>query len=80
LPEVDDFADYQSLTSLQEYVLISQKRQRLECFRRNSEGLWVLYTYKAGEKIHLESINFQVDIDQIYEDVILTSNQQEKTV
>lgn len=35
----DKFADYRLLESLQEYVLISQTRQRVECFRRNAEGL-----------------------------------------
>jgi len=38
----DKFGDYQELETLQEYVLIGQKRQRVECFRRNPEGLWVL--------------------------------------
>jgi Uma2 family endonuclease len=38
----DKFADYQALESLQEYVLINTRRQRVECFRRNHEGLWVL--------------------------------------
>ena len=40
----DKFADYQELETLQEYVLVNQKRQRVECFRRNPEGLWVLYS------------------------------------
>lgn len=35
----DKFVDYQQLETLQEYVLINTKRQRFECFRRNSEGL-----------------------------------------
>jgi len=34
----DKFSDYQELESLQEYVLISQNRQRIDCFRRNAEG------------------------------------------
>ena len=44
----DKFANYRQLPTLQEYVLINQKRQCLECFRRNAEGLWVLYTYTQG--------------------------------
>jgi len=68
----DKFADYQELETLQEYVLISQKRQRVECFRRNAEGLWVLYSYTVGSEIHLASVDFRTGIDAIYEDVIFT--------
>jgi Uma2 family endonuclease len=64
------FAHYQTLQSLQEYVLISQWEQRVEIFRR-SEKFWVLQTYTTGELIELQSINLQISIDAIYEDVNL---------
>ena len=69
----DKFADYQNLETLQEYVLISQKRQRVECFRRNAEGLWVLHSYTQGNEIHLASVDFRTSMDAIYEDVIFTN-------
>ncbi|MCC3606755.1 MAG: Uma2 family endonuclease [Microcoleus sp. PH2017_29_MFU_D_A] len=72
----DKFADYQELETLQEYVLISQKRQRVECFRRNAEGLWVLYSYTQGSEIHLASVDFRTSMDSIYEDVIFTNESQ----
>jgi len=74
----DKFADYQQLESLQEYVLINQKRQRVECFRRNPEGLWVLQSYNQGSEVYLASVNFRVGIDALYEDVIFTENQEEE--
>ena len=64
------FANYQTIQSLQEYVLISQWEQRVEVFRR-SEKFWVLQTYTTGELIELQSINLQISIDAIYEDVNL---------
>ena len=72
----DKFADYQNLETLQEYVLISQKRQRVECFRRNTEGLWVLHSYTQGSEIHLASVDFRTSMDAIYEDVIFTNESQ----
>ena len=72
----DKFADYQNLETLQEYVLISQKRQRVECFRRNTEGLWVLHSYTQGNEIHLASVDFRTSMDAIYEDVIFTNESQ----
>ncbi|MEZ2227431.1 MAG: Uma2 family endonuclease [Microcoleus sp.] len=61
------------LETLQEYVLINQKRQRVECFRRNAEGLWVLHSYTQGSEIHLASVDFRASMDAIYEDVIFTN-------
>ncbi|MBO3463089.1 Uma2 family endonuclease [Aetokthonos hydrillicola Thurmond2011] len=67
----DKFADYQALESLQEYVIISAKRQRVECFRRNEQGLWVLQTYtEEGKLFQLNSINFEGKIADLYEDVV----------
>lgn len=67
----DKFADYREIKTLQEYVLISQKRQRVESFRRNAEGQWVLYTYNQGSEIYLASVDFRISIDALYEDVVL---------
>jgi Uma2 family endonuclease len=64
------FANYQTIETLQEYVLISQWEKRVEIFRR-SERFWVLQTYTAGELIELQSINLQIFIDAIYEEVNL---------
>jgi Uma2 family endonuclease len=66
----DKFADYQQLESLEEYVLVNTKRQRLDCFRRNQEGLWVLKSYSGEtENFQLSSINFEGKFTDLYEDV-----------
>lgn len=66
----DKFADYQTLESLREYVLINTKRQRVECFRRNDQGLWVLQFYTPEKTLfRLDSINFEGTIELLYEDV-----------
>lgn len=70
----DKFTDYSELETLQEYVLISQKRMRVECFRRNVEGRWVLYRYNEGEELFLESINFHGSVSALYEDVSFPPN------
>ena len=65
------FADYRRLETLQEYVLINPETMSVECFRRNSEGFWVLYSYGEGEEVRLASVNFAVAIANLYEDVPL---------
>ncbi|AFZ11844.1 protein of unknown function DUF820 [Crinalium epipsammum PCC 9333] len=72
----DKFADYRQLESLREYVLISQNQMRIDCFRRNAEGNWVLYSYSNGDKIYLESIDFRCLVAAVYEDVSFTPNQE----
>ncbi|WP_293082650.1 Uma2 family endonuclease [Okeania sp. SIO3B5] len=66
----DKFADYQTLNSLQEYVLINPKRQRVECFRRRDNGLWNLEFYTAEKSVfQLKSIEFEGSLADLYEDV-----------
>jgi len=67
----DKFIDYQELETLQEYVLISQNRQRVDCFRRNSQGRWELYSYRENQELELTSVNFSCSLTAVYEDISL---------
>jgi Uma2 family endonuclease len=68
------FADYGQLETLEEYVLISQDIMRVESFRRNSEGQWVLYRFEEGDEIKLTSVNFSCSVSAIYEDVVFEAS------
>ncbi|MDB9535441.1 Uma2 family endonuclease [Dolichospermum planctonicum CS-1226] len=70
----DKFSDYQELDTLQEYVLVSQNRQRIDCFRRNSEERWVLYSYRGNQQLELTSVNFSCPLADVYEDVAFPPN------
>jgi len=63
------FADYQTASSLQEYVLITQSEIKIECFRVNAEGNWVSQTYRQGDELELMSIDFRCPIAQVYQKV-----------
>lgn len=74
----DKFADYQLLESLEEYVLINTRHQRVECFRRNEAGLWVLQYYTPDtETFHLASLDFTDTISALYEDVVISAEKIE---
>jgi Uma2 family endonuclease len=77
----DKFKNYRSLESLKEYVVVSQTQPQVDCFRRNSEGQWVLYPFQNHDTVHLESVNLSIDMDALYEDVIFPEPkpQQEET-
>jgi len=42
----EKFVDYQTLSTLQEYVLITQSEIQIECFRLNESGNWLSQTYR----------------------------------
>ncbi len=70
----EKFNDYKKLDSLQEYVLVSQDKIQVECFRRDLEGNWLVQTYGRGEIVQLKSIDFSCAIADLYEDVELVDN------
>lgn len=67
------FAHYQTIESLQEYVLVSQWKQRVEVFRRRDRKFWLLETYTSDETVELQSINLEIPIAAIYESVDLNN-------
>ncbi|MFN7865662.1 MAG: Uma2 family endonuclease [bacterium] len=62
----EKFPDYQQIETLEEYVLISQEIQRLECRRRNSLGIWETTIYETGDRVILPSINLELAIADLY--------------
>lgn len=73
----DKFADYQTLESLEEYVLINTRQQRVECFRRSPDGIWLLQYYTPsgdGSELgdfELQCLDFSGTLADLYEDVAL---------
>jgi Uma2 family endonuclease len=62
----EKFDDYRQLESLEEYVLIFQESQQVECRRRTTADTWETTTYKVGEVISLKSINLEFSISDLY--------------
>lgn len=65
----EKFADYQTLSTLREYVLVNQSEMSMEIFYLNDSGIWISQTYRQGDEIYLSSINFRCDIALIYQKV-----------
>ncbi|MGC4067910.1 MAG: Uma2 family endonuclease [Polyangiaceae bacterium] len=60
-------AHYRRIPSLQEYVFVAQDEPRIEVYRRNDEGGWVLYEARSGERLELRSIGVVLDVSVVYE-------------
>ncbi len=65
----DKFADYKTLSSLEEYVLIHQKQMLVERFLKKAENLWSTQTYRASDQIEFASIGYRCPIEFLYEKV-----------
>jgi Uma2 family endonuclease len=64
------FAHYQSIASLEEYVLVSTREKRIEHYRRQGSGQWLL-TVHAGEQGHVAfpALGGEVTVSSVYEKV-----------
>ncbi len=64
------FALFRELESLEQYVLVSQDEQRIECYSRRDDGSW-LFTVSEGAEgtLELDSINARLQLSEIYADI-----------
>jgi Uma2 family endonuclease len=69
--EADDrgekFAHYRRLPSLRDYVLVAQKTQRIEVYRREGER-WILTEHGPGTSFELSSLDARISVDEVYLD------------
>lgn len=65
----EKFRRYRQLPSLQEYVLIDATQMSVDRFSRLSDRKWELQSYGEGEILELASINWQGEVELLYEDV-----------
>lgn len=63
------FELYQKIPELQEFLLIEQERLHADLFRKNAEGFWVLHPAGPADTIMLTSLNIQIPMHTLYEDV-----------
>ena len=66
---LEKFVAYQSISTLKEYVLVSQDKVAIDIYRRD-EDAWRLESLTYGDRVMLKSVNYQTDIETFYEDVL----------
>jgi Uma2 family endonuclease len=59
-------AHYRRISSLREYVLVSQSEPRIEVQRRSQSGGWELLEARPGEAIELASLGVRLDVAAVY--------------
>jgi Uma2 family endonuclease len=66
----EKLVNYRNLGTLQEYVLVSQDKIKVEVYRKDTQGNWSLTILGKNDEIHLDSIDLTLTRADIYEDVI----------
>jgi len=67
----EKFTNYLQIPSLQEYLLIDSEKISVERYFRGEGRMWLYYPYTQGDIITLSSIEFELAIALLYEDVAL---------
>jgi len=68
----EKFESYQCLPSLQDYVLVSQNKMRLEHFHKLAQNEWQYSVLnQPNEVLRLDALGVQIPLKEIYADVEL---------
>ena len=62
--------NYQSLASLQEYVLVSQTEMKVEVYRRLKTGKWSVESLGEEDSLELKSVGLTLTMTDIYDEVL----------
>jgi len=63
-------SNYRRIPSLQAYLLVAQDRPRLELQVRQSDNRWVIIEAGPGERLAVEPLDLDLEVDAIYRDAI----------
>ncbi len=61
---------YKKIEDLQEYVLVSQEEIEVELCRKDKNNNWIKYVLGKDDAVILNSVNLQLPMGEIYEDVM----------
>ena len=70
--EGDKRLDFQSLASLQTYVVIAQDERRVRVYRRTERGEWrpEPEVYRDGDAFELPTLSSAITVAEIYDDIL----------
>lgn len=63
----EKLAHYQRIVSVQEAVIVSHRERVVEVWRRTAAG-WTRDEARSGARLRLDSIDAELNVDQIYDD------------
>lgn len=73
------FQAYQTITSLEYYLLVSQTEMRVDFYQRQGPNQWLLTTCGASDEVSLASLKFICPVTAIYADIPTFENSPDAT-
>lgn len=58
--------DYRRIPTLKDYILVSQKKRKVEVFSRVESGEWSKFQIVEEGNISIDGLNIEINIDDIY--------------
>ncbi len=65
----DKFREYKSIEGFAEYLLVSSTSIGTTLFQQHSGRFWLQSDYSGGESFHLNTLDIDVSVDELYQDV-----------
>lgn len=63
------FESYRNISSLQEYMLVSSERMKIELFSKSPEGKWVLSESGKEASVKISSLQLDVSVSDVYDKI-----------
>lgn len=65
----EKYRQNKSIESFREYLLVSQTDKFITLFQKHNERFWLQSDYVAGETLHLNTLDLDLNVDEIYQGV-----------
>ncbi len=64
------FEAYRTIPSLQEYVLVSSDRKKIEVFTKSPEGRWYLSESGLSDTVEISAVNTELLLSEVYDKIV----------
>ena len=65
----EKYRQYKSIESFREYLLVSQNAAFITLFQKHNERFWLQSEYVAGETLHLNTLDLDLNVDEVYQGI-----------
>lgn len=72
----EKFRLYKSIETFREYMLVSQDTPDISHFLKHNDRFWLQSNYTAGESLRIETLDFELSVDEIYQGVEFVLNER----
>jgi Uma2 family endonuclease len=73
------FRLYRKNPSLRDYLLVSSTSIEMDLYHKNDAGEWIILNYTEGDIVELKSINLRFPVEQVYRNLVLTSESESES-